>query len=342
MQEDRTNRNRTGRNDEGYERETGHASTRENGVRSKTFAEERRAMITPQTGIFALGDASQIYLECNRMPGVTAKALVERVAGFHEPRSTVGGVNFVVGFKPELWREVAPEETPRDVKSFDAPMHGPDGFIMPATQADLWLWFAGASYDICWENARDALRYLDEVAIAVSETSGWPYRHSRDLTGFEDGTENPNLLDAPEVALVPEGQAGEGASILLYQLWRHENTWLSLADEQQEKTMGRTKADSVELGEDVIAQDSHVARAKDVVDGQERKIFRRNVPYGDVQDYGTVFVGFACEQNRLVRMLARMAGIEDGIRDALTRYTTPISGAFYVVPSVAALKKFRA
>jgi putative iron-dependent peroxidase len=299
-------------------------------------------MITPQTGIFALGDASQIYIECTRKPGVSAKALIDRVAGFHEPRSTVGGVNFVVGFRPELWREVAPDDTPRDAKSFDAPMRGPDGFLMPATQADLWLWFAGATYDICWENARDALRYIGEVATVISETAGWPYRHSRDLTGFEDGTENPNLLDAPEAALVPDGHAGEGASIVLYQLWRHEQAWLQLSDSQQERAMGRTKPDSIELGEDVLPPDSHVARAKDVVDGQERKIFRRNVPYGNVGEYGTVFVGFSCEQSRLVRMLARMAGIEDGIRDALTRYTTPISGAFYVVPSVPALKKFGA
>ncbi|MFN2529136.1 MAG: Dyp-type peroxidase [Candidatus Baltobacteraceae bacterium] len=297
-------------------------------------------MITPQTGIFALGDASQIYLECHLSRGASARALVERIASFHEPRSTVGGVNFVVGFKPELWREVAPNDTPDDAKSFEKPMRGPDGFEMPATQADLWLWFAGASYDICWENARDALRYLNGLVTVATETAGWPYRHSRDLTGFEDGTENPNLLDAPQAAIVPEGQNGQGGSILLYQLWRHENTWLALSDDQQEQAMGRTKVDSVEFEEGVLPEDSHVARAKDVVNGEERKIFRRNVPYGNVGEYGTVFVGFSCEQSRLVRMLVRMAGIEDGIRDALTRHTTPLTGAFYVIPSVQALKKF--
>ena len=39
-------------------------------------------------------------------------------------------------------------------------------------------------------------------------------------------------------------------------------------------------------------------------------------------------------------MLARMAGAEDGIRDALTRYTTAVSGAYYFVPSVEALRRF--
>lgn len=127
---------------------------------------------------------------------------------------------------------------------------------------------------------------------------------------------------------------------MLYQLWRHEESWLTLSDDLQEKAMGRTKANSVELSDDTMPEDSHVSRAKDVVDGEERPIFRRNVPYGNVREYGTVFVGFSCEQQRLVRMLVRMAGIEGGIRDALTRYTTPLSGAFYVVPSVSALKQF--
>lgn len=39
-------------------------------------------------------------------------------------------------------------------------------------------------------------------------------------------------------------------------------------------------------------------------------------------------------------MLERMAGAEDGIRDALTRYTTAVSGAYYFVLSVEALHLF--
>ncbi len=57
-----------------------------------------------------------------------------------------------------------------------------------------------------------------------------------------------------------------------------------------------------------------------------------------MSNHGTQFVGFSFEQQRLDRMLRRMAGAEDGIRDALTRYTTPLTGAYYVVPSVEALR----
>lgn len=294
----------------------------------------------PQTGIFALGDAAHLFLEFRKGPEVPARSLVQAAASFHEPRTTVGGMNLVVGFRPELWRSVAPNDTPADARGFDDPLVGPDGFTMPATQSDLWLWLAAASYDIVWDEGRRVMAELASIATLERQLSGWAYKHSRDLTGFEDGTENPSLMEAPHVAIVPDGRAGAGASILLFQKWSHQETWFALSDAQQELAMGRTKLDSLELKGDRAAGDSHVSRAKDVVNGVELDIFRRNVPYGDVVDYGTTFVGFSCEQSRLQRMLERMAGREDGVRDAITRYTTPLTGAYYVIPSITALTRF--
>lgn len=297
-------------------------------------------MHVPQTGIFSLGDTAHIFLEFAMDPGVDAGRLVATAASFHEPRTTVGGMNLVAGFRPELWRGIAPGDTPDDARGFDVPITGIEGFVMPATQADLWLWFSSATYDALWDCGRAVIEELRPLARLERHLSGWAYRHSRDLTGFEDGTENPTLMDAPEVALVPDGRNGAAASILLFQQWRHETSWHELADVVQEDAMGRTKPESIELKGSREKDDSHVSRAKDVVDGEERKIFRRNVPYGDVVDYGTVFIGFSCEQQRLQRMLERMAGTEDGIRDAITRYTTPLTGAYYVIPSITALKAF--
>jgi putative iron-dependent peroxidase len=51
-----------------------------------------------------------------------------------------------------------------------------------------------------------------------------------------------------------------------------------------------------------------------------------------------MFVGFSADQRRLSRMLESMAGLVGGSRDALTRYTRPVSGAYYFVPSTEALK----
>ena len=49
----------------------------------------------------------------------------------------------------------------------------------------------------------DAVRQLAPHAVLVSEVRGWSYHRDRDLTGFEDGTENPTLASAPGFALVP-------------------------------------------------------------------------------------------------------------------------------------------
>jgi len=98
--------------------------------------------------------------------------------------------------------------------------------------------------------------------------------------------------------------------------------------------MGRTKPESVEL--DPRPADSHVARTDQDEFG---KIFRRNMPYGSVSDHGTMFVGFSADQQRLVAMLRSMAGATDGIRDAITRYARPVTGAYYVVPSTESLRR---
>jgi putative iron-dependent peroxidase len=294
----------------------------------------------PQTGIFALGDASHLYLEFSLLPGVLPRHFVETAASFFASARTIGGANLVIGFRPELWRAVAPSDTPDDASGFNAPIAGADGFTMPATQLDLWLWVSAASYDIVWDSGRAALEQTGDVARLERQLGGWTYRRNRDLTGFEDGTENPPLALAHNDALVPENRKGTAASHLLFQKWRHETSWHELTDYEQEHAMGRTKADSNEFEGVDARPDSHVHRAKDLVEGEERDIFRRNVAYGDIVDYGTVFVGFSAERSRLQRMLERMAGAEDGIRDAITRFTTPLTGAYYIVPAVTALEQF--
>jgi hypothetical protein len=122
----------------------------------------------------------------------------------------MGGVNLVAGFRPELWRTVAPDDAPSDVAGFNEAVKGIDGFVMPATQHDAVLWLSGNAYDVVFDMAREAITTLDGLASVADETSSWPYQHDRDLTGFIDGTENPSLIDAPDVALIPEGSPGRG------------------------------------------------------------------------------------------------------------------------------------
>jgi putative iron-dependent peroxidase len=289
----------------------------------------------PQSGIFALGTPSHAYLEFDASGSRPATELVPAIAALREPRTTMGGVNLVTGFRPELWREIAPDDAPSELAGFDEDVAGADGFTMPATQHDAVLWLSGSAYDVVFEVARNAIAELAPLAAVAAETSSWPYLHDRDLTGFIDGTENPTLIDAPELILVPEGRPGAGGTILLLQKWVHDATaWEALPVESQEQVIGRRKLDSIEL-EDKPA-DSHVASTD-----QDRfgKIFRRNMPYGTVTDHGTMFVGFSAEQGPLSSMLESMAGLRGGQRDALTLYTDALSGAYYFVPSADSLRQ---
>ena len=292
-------------------------------------------MRTSQSGIFALGTASHAYLEFAARQGGTARELVTAVASLREPRTTMGGVNLVAGFRPELWRALVPDDAPPEVEGFNRDLVGPDGYTMPATQHDAVLWLSGSAYDVIFDLAREAIAALAAFASVAEESSSWPYRHDRDLTGFIDGSENPDLIDAPEFAVIPEGSPGAGGTILLLQKWSHDATaWEALPVARQEQVIGRTKDESVEL-EDKAAE-SHVARTD-----QDRfgKIFRRNMPYGTVTDHGTMFVGFSAEQQRLTAMLESMAGLTDGVRDALTNYARPLTGAYYFVPSTQSLRR---
>ena len=106
--------------------------------------------------------------------------------------------------------------------------------------------------------------------------------------------------------------------------------------EEQETIMGRAKVTGIELKDK--APDSHVARTDQDTFGH---IFRRNMPYGRVSEHGTMFVGFSADQKRLSRMLESMAGLISGTRDALTRFSQPLTGSYYFVPSVEALRELR-
>jgi putative iron-dependent peroxidase len=294
-------------------------------------------MDTPQAGIFALGTSSHAYLEFDLLDAKHRRQFAAALASIREPRTTTGGVNFVIGFRPELWSDIAADDAPSGVVGFNAEIRGAEGFVMPGTQHDALVWLSGSAYDIVFDMARSVVRSLAGQAALREETSSWPYQHDRDLTGFIDGSENPNLLDAPLAALLSEGVPGAAGSVLLLQKWKHRVAeWEALPIDQQERIMGRTKRDSIEL--ENKASDSHVARTDQDEFGH---IFRRNMPYGSIDDHGTVFVGFSAEQKRLSRMLDSMAGLVTGKRDALTRFTVPLTGAYYFVPSVESLRRLR-
>jgi putative iron-dependent peroxidase len=291
--------------------------------------------VTAQPGILALGTAEHLYVRADLAPGTTVADVAARVLMVVEDLSTTSGANLVLGVRPALWPGL-PDTRPMDAVGFDDDVVGPDGFRMPATQRDVWLWFAAASRTVVFDAAAAVLTGLDDRLLDRQEGEGWSYATDRDLTGFIDGTKNPSALDAAEI-VAPGGRG----SIVLVQTWDHDLAALmAMSTRDQELMIGRTKPDSVELDEDVMPATSHVSRTTlEQPDGSELKIFRRNTAFGTPARHGTNFVGFAADRARLHTMLARMAGVGDGLRDTLTRVATPVDGAYFYVPSVEELTR---
>ncbi len=179
-------------------------------------------MALPQTGIFALGNPSHAYLEFDLVQGADPLTLVTEVANLSEPRTTMGGVNLVTGFRPELWSAVTPARARQGLASFDRPVVGADGYTMPATQHDLALWIAGGTYDVVFDATIGVIAALHRWAALADETAGWSYHRDLDLTGFIDGTENPSLSAAP--ARAPTRMTSARSSGATLRTGRYANT----------------------------------------------------------------------------------------------------------------------
>jgi putative iron-dependent peroxidase len=309
-------------------------------MKSHSTADHTAGLLLPQPGIFAQGTAAHYFLELDVRRDASPSEVLESFRRVRAPDVSAGGVNLVVAFGSELWRGAPGVQAPGALSNFRE-IVGTEGHVAPATQHDVWLWFSGTTPDVVWEHARAAVELVRAVATVASEQAGFAYRGGRDITGFVDGTANPPTLEAPEVAIVPAGQPGEGGSFVLVQRWVHDlRTFGDLSVPEQERVIGRTKAESIELADDAKPPTAHVARVTVEVEGEELQIVRRSVPYGSVAEHGLYFVAFSADPSRFTRMLSRMFGISgDGIRDRLTDFSHPVSGAFYYAPSQNALSE---
>jgi len=292
-------------------------------------------MARPQPGIFAQGTRSHYHLEFDLRADATDGAVVSALGGLREPAVTAGGSNIVVGFGAQLWRRLRPDDAPAALQPFRE-VSG-DGRVAPATQHDLWVWAHGTGEDVELDVARAVTVALAPAFVLAAEQPCFVYKDSRDLSGFVDGTENPPVERALDVALVADGEVGEGGAYAMTQRWVHDlgvfHSW-TLAD--QEAAFGRTKLDSIELDDKPAT--AHISRVVIEEDGEELEIYRRSTPYGRVGELGLYFVAFSADPSRFDRMLARMFGTSgDGVFDTITDFTHPVSGSYYFAPSLDAL-----
>lgn len=241
-----------------------------------------------------------------------------------------------VGFGPAQWRALHGAAPPglRDLQ----PLEG--SFRMPAPGGDLLLHVNSQRVDFCFELAQSFLEDLQGRYDVLEEQAGFRYLDNRDLTGFIDGTENPHEPEGrAAAALIPDG-AFAGGSFAFAQRYVHDmEKWQRLKVDAQEQVIGRTKLDSVELEEDRMPPNSHVARNVIEEDGEELQILRHSMPYGSASgERGLFFLAYTRDLGIIDRMLANMFGTAgDGLSDRLLHFVTPVGGGYFFVPADALL-----
>lgn len=277
-----------------------------------------------QPAIFDRNSRQHLFLEFILRPGIDTGLL--RQALGEVSGGNRGMVKLVLAFGPALCQRLD-----IDVSFPDFSLDG----VVPATQADMFLWLQGDHRGDLFDVAMQCRAKLDEFFSVQLEQDGFVYHDMRDLTGFVDGIGNPEGDNALKAALVPEGQPGAGGSFVFAQLWRHdlaEFNQLSVAE--QENVFGRTKADAVEFDDERMPADAHVGRVDTDHDGVPQKIWRRSVPWGNSSQHGLYFLAFSCELERFDFLLRRMYGLtEDGIRDQLPRFSAPQTGSYWYAPT---------
>ncbi|MCO8094046.1 Dyp-type peroxidase [Acinetobacter lwoffii] len=250
-------------------------------------------------------------------------------------------IKTAVAFGPELWSRLY-SQSPAGFKQLE-PIHG--SFEMPVVPADVLIHIASARADICFALSQAFFEGIQDQVQVLDERVCFRYFDGRDITGFIDGTENPQFPDnRAEVALLGENSGiFQDGSFIFAQRYAHNlEKWKKLKVDTQEKVMGRTKLESIELDDEVKPENAHVARTVvEDEEGEEMEILRHSLPYGDGRgDQGLFFIAYTKDLKIIDAMLERMFGTSgDGIHDRLLHFVTPLDGAYYFAPSEELLEE---
>jgi len=205
---------------------------------------------------------------------------------------------------------------------------------VPRTPVDVWVRVRGDDPGQVLHRMRALMAVMPEGLQLADRTDGFTHDGGRDLTGYEDGTENPEPDEAPEVALASgHGPGIDGGSVLVVQRWVHDfSRFEAMPKQAQDHAIGRERVSNDEL--DDAPESAHVKRTAQEDFEPEAFLWRRSMPWSDHRGAGLVFVAFAASVAPFMAQMRRMVGIDDGVVDALFQFTTPVTGAVVWCPPV--------
>ena len=277
-----------------------------------------------QQGILEAIPRAARYLSFGLKDGAHATEALRALAGAVDGKACVVGLGALLLFG--LQKEI------KGLRPF--PHYRGEAFEVPSTPAALWCWLRGEDRGEIVLRGRAIERMLAPAFEATGAIDAFKYGRGLDLTGYEDGTENPRGRKAVEAAISGDKRAGiEGSSFVAVQQWVHDlDRFSAKPRKDQDDTIGRRKSDNREIG--AAPPSAHVKRTAQESFSPEAFVLRRSMPWADATRAGLMFVAFGKSIDAFEALLKRMVGVEDGTVDALFSFTRPVTGAYFWCPPV--------
>lgn len=279
-------------------------------------------MSTSQPGILGPLPRLARYIEFALVPDTDPRSALESMQPLVDGTLVVAGIGRSVARALDV-----------DIEGLEVhPVHVGNGIEVPSTPAALWFWLRADDRGDHVHTTRDLERVLAPAFQVERVIDAFQHHDSRDLTGYEDGTENPRDDEAVAAGIVQGRGAGlDGSSFVAVQQWVHDLDHMkSMPQQEQDHIIGRRHSDNEEL--DDAPDSAHVKRTAQESFTPEAFIVRRSMPWASAEGEGLVFVAFGRSFDAYLALLNRMVGNEDGIPDALFRFTRPITGGCYWCP----------
>lgn len=251
----------------------------------------------------------------------------------------------VLGISNKAWDLLnLPTPKPKELKTFQE-IKG-EKHTAVSTPGDLHLHLRANNPSLCFDMALEITKLLSPVADCVVDIQGFRYWDGRTILGFVDGTENPQGEERTHFGVVGDEDSNyQGGSYLFVQKYLHNMmAWSELSVEEQEKIIGRSKQDDIEMSDDQKPSNSHIALTNiEDENGEELKVIRQNMPFGNPAngEAGTYFIAYASTFSTIQKMLEHMfIGNPVGNYDRILDFSTTQTGTLFFVPSLEMLEEF--
>jgi putative iron-dependent peroxidase len=263
-----------------------------------------------------------IFLTFEAKPGTSAKPALQSLQAIYKGGQMLVGIGQVVA---EHFGCVIDELKPMPSLSCGA-------ITIPVSHGALWVRVRGDDPGEAMFRAQTVIQAVSDAFELVDSMPGFTYRKERDLSGYIDGTENPQDDDAIAAAIVDSDETGiNGSSFVAVQRWVHNLAHLKgMPQSHQDHIIGRRLSDNEELDDAPIS--AHVKRTAQESFSPEAFMVRRSLPWAKDNQCGLQFISFAHSFYPFEVQLKRMIGLEDGVTDGLFEFSRPVTGGYFWCP----------